>query len=79
MAVLSTALHAADQSGLDHTAGLEGLAGFVFGGLDHVPAAPGADGDDAARSQPHQGFAHDGAAAVEQHRKWLLTQARAGG
>jgi hypothetical protein len=36
-------------------------------------------GDDAARSQPHQGFAHDGAAAVEQHRKWLLTQARAGG
>jgi hypothetical protein len=67
------------KAGLNHPAGLECLAGFVFRGLDHVPAPARAHGDDAACGQPGQRFAHDGAAAVEQHGQRLLAQAGTGG
>src|SRR3989344_3431951 len=42
-------LELVQQAQLDHAARLEGLARFVLRWLDHIPAAPGADGDDATR------------------------------
>ena len=76
---LLNALQAADQAGFDDPAGFKGLAGFVLGWLDHVPAPARADGDDAARCQAGQRLAHHRAAAVEQHGQRLLAQAGARG
>ena len=68
-------LELVQQAQLNHPAGLKGLACFVFRGFHHIPAAPRTHGDDAARGQPGQRLAHDGAAAVKQHGQLLLAQA----
>ena len=66
------------QPGLDDLARLIGRMRLAGGRLDDEPAAPGADLDDAARLQPHQRLAHEGARSAGETGQHALAKPRAG-